>query len=280
MPVPHRGALSAVVAVVLLLGAFMVLRPRAKTPSEAPYPLCVAQLPKSAWRGAPIASGEIVEALGRSLSPDQRVGLRTALDTSADLWEVRANPMVEPLEDAAPDEPVETWMKTAPREVGIALAALRGRFCGNDGFCVEPANDRGSCEPGFELATSPRDQKRAAFLALPFGAAREVPGDSEDRIRTIEARARSLPHGVLVVAPSSAGPSLPDVALLRASLDRYEGMKAIAQSAHGGSDTGRPRFPPLRKLRITTGSVLLVPSGTIHRDEAGWEREVALLRAP
>ena len=273
---PRRRILLAVAAIAAAIAVFLVGRARtSRAPLDA-YPLCVAHLPKSAWNGGPIASDAIVDALSRALAEDELGAFRGALDASADLWEVRANPMVDALDDTRPDEPLETWMKNAPREVGIARAALARRYCGTDGFCVEPADDRGACAQGFSLATSVADVRRASFLALPYGAARAVRGGSPAQVRALQERSRGLPHGVLVVRPQTGAALSAQAAELRASIVRYETTKAIALS----DPSLRPPkalVPVERKLRVPEGSVLLLPAGTTHGDPLGWAREYEVL---
>lgn len=277
MLVPHRSVLIVLAAVATVVVAFLLQRPKnvdSAQKEQAAYPLCIARLPEGEWNAPPVVSPEIVDALARALTAEENVALRGALEASADLWEVRANPMVDALDDASPDAPLEAWMKTAPREVAIARAALVTRYCARDGFCVEPADAHGRCADGFAPARSAGDVRRASFLALPYGAARTVKVGSRDALSRIQTRLHTASHRALVVRPAGS-PACPDAAPLRAALERYEATKAIALSPSSARSARGPVEPPRpRTLQVADGTVLLLPAGTVHTDAPGWQREV------
>jgi hypothetical protein len=230
----------------------------------------VANLAEKDWRVLPYRSDAVLQAAIESLTDVQRSALRDALVASADQWEVRANPLVESLDNTLdPDAAMSTWQKTAPTEPAIARSFVTWRYCGNDGLCVEPRVGP-TCAVGFR---TPKDREavRARTLAWPYGyAATLSSAQLGDRVQfTKDCRAR---FGACLVLDPRANAS-PEMQALMDVYKRYEALKALVQN---GAENGRPRDEG-RQLPwlLPEGQVLVVPGLRAIGEEPAFRAFVA-----
>jgi hypothetical protein len=163
--------------------------------------MCVAQHAErsDAWSEAVLAS------VARTLLPEERADLEEALATSAARWEARANPMLEQLDDADPDETLEAWLKRAPPNAMIAYATSRSRVCAPDGFCVTARAVDAACPAGWSVPSSSEEDARARFVLWPWGQALRLrlasPGEANEVAERIRAHVRDSTRVGLVLAP-------------------------------------------------------------------------------
>ena len=213
-------------AIALLLAHVACSRSAPREERSTGIVLCVASLPRPEWRRQALPSPQLVDALLATLSAAELAGITRAAEEAAQNWESKANPLVDWLDDEAdPDHPMALWLRDAPDESAVALHALRGRYCADDGFCVQPARHR-DCAAPFHAAL-PKELERAKFLAFPYAHAQSLAA-RPNLASTRRSRSRTSPHKFLVLEATPATPE--PVLRAHAALTRYFATRDLAEA--------------------------------------------------